>query len=198
MPRTSFENQRVRDERREQILLAARRVFARKGFAAAKIADIGEAVGISHGLVYHYFESKDEIFVVIVEQALQGALWLTTAARQQPGTPWDHIIWLLDATFQGARENPDFLLITIQASTSEAVPDGARELMARQSSLIFRNVVGLIEEAQTNGQAVKGDASKLATALTACIQGLVLMIEAGDREDSTFPEPEMILRMLKA
>src|SRR3989442_1797035 len=49
------------EERREQILDAALRVFSEKGFAGASIRDIAREAGITEGLIYHYFESKDQL-----------------------------------------------------------------------------------------------------------------------------------------
>jgi AcrR family transcriptional regulator len=50
-----------KEERREQILDAALRVFAEKGFAGASIRDIAKEVGVTEGLLYHYFESKEQL-----------------------------------------------------------------------------------------------------------------------------------------
>src|SRR2546421_13026570 len=49
------------DRRREEILDAAARVFAQKGYHEAGIADIAGALGIGHGTVYRYFKNKDDI-----------------------------------------------------------------------------------------------------------------------------------------
>jgi len=49
------------DARRQQIIDAAYRCFARKGFHQATMRDIYEEAGLSPGAVYHYFDSKDEI-----------------------------------------------------------------------------------------------------------------------------------------
>jgi AcrR family transcriptional regulator len=49
------------EERREQILDAALRVFSVKGFAGASIRDIAREAGITEGLIYHYFESKEQL-----------------------------------------------------------------------------------------------------------------------------------------
>ena len=49
------------EERREQILDAALRVFSEKGFAGASVRDIAREVGVTEGLLYHYFESKDQL-----------------------------------------------------------------------------------------------------------------------------------------
>jgi len=51
--------------RREDLLAAAVRVFARKGFHTCRVSDIADEAGVSHGLVYHYFASKDEVLETI-------------------------------------------------------------------------------------------------------------------------------------
>ena len=48
-------------DRRRQILDAAIRVFARQGFNACRVSDIAQEANVAYGLVYHYFNSKDEV-----------------------------------------------------------------------------------------------------------------------------------------
>ena len=48
-------------DRRRQILDAAIRVFARQGFHACRVSDIAREAGVAYGLVYHYFNSKDQV-----------------------------------------------------------------------------------------------------------------------------------------
>jgi len=48
-------------EKRLKILEASIHVFARQGFTAGRISDIADQAGVAHGLVYHYFESKEAI-----------------------------------------------------------------------------------------------------------------------------------------
>jgi TetR/AcrR family transcriptional regulator, fatty acid metabolism regulator protein len=59
--------QRTSDRRRE-LLDAAVRVFARKGFHAARVGDVAEEAGVAHGLLYHYFRSKDEVLETIFRE----------------------------------------------------------------------------------------------------------------------------------
>ena len=54
------------DWRREQLLEVGLRLFAQRGFGATTIADIASEAGIAHGLVYHYFASKDELLSAIL------------------------------------------------------------------------------------------------------------------------------------
>jgi len=53
--------------RRAQILSAAKRVFARKGFQATTVADVAKAARTSYGTVYWYFESKDALFHALMD-----------------------------------------------------------------------------------------------------------------------------------
>jgi TetR/AcrR family transcriptional regulator, fatty acid metabolism regulator protein len=52
-------------DRRQQILAAAVKVFAEKGFHASRVGDIAEEAGIAYGLVYHYFQSKEDLLETI-------------------------------------------------------------------------------------------------------------------------------------
>ena len=54
--------------RREELLRAAVRVFARKGYHTCRVSDIADEAGVSHGLVYHYFASKDEMLETIFRE----------------------------------------------------------------------------------------------------------------------------------
>jgi TetR/AcrR family transcriptional regulator, fatty acid metabolism regulator protein len=56
------------EEKRRQILDAAVRVFAQKGFHTSRVGDIAEEAGVAHGLLYHYFNSKDELLETVFHE----------------------------------------------------------------------------------------------------------------------------------
>src|SRR5712691_11728565 len=58
---------KVVEDRREQIIDAAMRVFSQKGFTRATNKDIAREAGITPGLIYHYFENKEALLKAIVE-----------------------------------------------------------------------------------------------------------------------------------
>jgi len=65
-PRTAKQNREIRQARQEQILQAARQVFADQGFHNTRMSDIAQATGVSQGTLYHYFRSKDELFLAVL------------------------------------------------------------------------------------------------------------------------------------
>src|SRR5882757_10769684 len=55
-------------DRRRELLDAAASVFARKGFHASRVGDIAEEAGVAHGLLYHYFRSKEDVLETIFRE----------------------------------------------------------------------------------------------------------------------------------
>jgi AcrR family transcriptional regulator len=73
-----------KSQRRDEIMVAAKEVFARKGFHATTIADIAKQAGLAYGSVYWYFDSKDELFHALMaaeEGALRDHVATALAAR---------------------------------------------------------------------------------------------------------------------
>jgi TetR/AcrR family transcriptional regulator, fatty acid metabolism regulator protein len=56
------------EDKRQQLLWAAVRVFARKGFHASRVGDIAQEAGVAHGLLYHYFKSKDQVLEAVFHE----------------------------------------------------------------------------------------------------------------------------------
>ena len=54
-------------DRRKQILRAAVEVFAERGFHRTRVSDIAKRAGVAYGLIYHYFESKDDVLNSVFE-----------------------------------------------------------------------------------------------------------------------------------
>ncbi|WP_330182958.1 TetR/AcrR family transcriptional regulator [Nocardia sp. NBC_01503] len=69
-------------ERREQILDAALRTIAERGFFATSVAELAEAVGLSQGGLLHYFGSKEELFVAVLRRRDEADL--SAAADRTP------------------------------------------------------------------------------------------------------------------
>lgn len=74
-------------ERQKQILEAAVRVFAEKGFARATIRDVAHAAGISEGSIYRYFKNKQDLLVHLPRQFIQPQMEAFQAARTGTATP---------------------------------------------------------------------------------------------------------------
>lgn len=67
-PRTTKQNQEIRETKRKQILDTALNLFSDSGFHATSISKIAQEAGISKGLMYNYFESKEALLFAIVDE----------------------------------------------------------------------------------------------------------------------------------
>jgi AcrR family transcriptional regulator len=203
-PRQEEANQRIKDERREQILRAALKIFARKGLAAARISDIAAAAGLSYGLVYHYFRDKEELFAELVRRAVGGGVKVTQAALDAEGPPLERLHALCEEMVEGIRDDPEYLLLVIQATTQESLPDAARESMARLSEQTYQSLTALIRECQAAGQVVEGDPRELTELYFAVIQGLAISRYSvplrtldGARQQAVFPSAGAVMRLFQ-
>lgn len=70
-PRTPQENEKIRAQTSSRLLEGALKVFAKQGYHASTMADVAQAAGVSKGLAYHYFESKEELLVSLAELRLK-------------------------------------------------------------------------------------------------------------------------------
>jgi AcrR family transcriptional regulator len=205
-PRSNSANQKIRDDRQEQILHAALKVFATKGLNAAKISDIAAAAKISQGLVHHYFGSKEGIYTAVAERAMSGALQAVTDTPAPDDAPYERLVSICERMLQGLKIHPEYLLIVIQCLLSEDVPPKARELVSMYSHSIFSNLVELIKAGQVAKQIVAEDPQELTMTFLATIQGLVLAQftrqafwgDAALPEEGFLPKVETVLRILKA
>jgi AcrR family transcriptional regulator len=196
MPRPSTANQRIRDERHKQILRAAAHVFARKGLEATTISDIAAAAHVSHGLAYHYFVSKEEIFRQLIMRAMQGTERLLREALARAGTVTARLRWLITEMLEGAKDSADDLLIVQQAVISEAVPPDVRRLVLHGPPIVLELLSGLLREGQLCGEIIAGDPEQLALLLLSCIQGIVSNMAL--HLDQRSIEPETMLSLFQA
>jgi len=79
-----------------RISAAARREFAAKGFADARIDDIAQAAGVTKQLVYHYFRSKEELFTCVLEDSSAATMSELVAVELDHLAPRDALRTLLD------------------------------------------------------------------------------------------------------
>ncbi len=92
-----------KEKRRDDILAAAKKVFAKKGFASTTIADVAKAARVSYGSIYWYFDSKDALFHELMageERALREAIALEMSALADPESGVELFRTAVTATFE--------------------------------------------------------------------------------------------------
>jgi len=107
MPRTKQQNEGIRNKTRRLILDNSLKLFANKGFHGTSISDIAKAAGISKGLAYNYFESKEKILNAIFEEAINSGSILEEQLKNITD-PYEKIAFIIQAMFDYIRNEEEF------------------------------------------------------------------------------------------
>ena len=196
MPRTEEANQQIRADRCQQILEAALKIFARKGLTDTRIADIAAATGMSQGLIYRYYASKEEVFATLVEGVLQLTLQLAGQAAALPGPP-DKLHWLTAQLLPYQYEQPEGVLLLIHAMVNEAVPASIRQMSGNYSAQIQDIIRGIIAQGQTEGSIRQANPSQLTVLYLATLQGLATAGTFIEQQAESRPDVETLLLFLR-
>ena len=198
MPKSEQANEQIRKETTKKILEAATNVFATKG-RAATMADIAAKAEVSQGLAYHYFSSKEEIFTILLNQALETDGGAESRLQKIQGTPGKRLSTLISYILEDRRTNPGFTQLLYQALSDDSTPKELRQAVMRSGKVIQDIMRQLIVEGQASGEIAKDDPDQLMVALLACFDGLIKrasMLDAAAGKKG-FPDARIILRMLK-
>jgi AcrR family transcriptional regulator len=195
-PRNEEQNAAIKDERRDQILSAALRVFAKRGFAATKISDIVAKAGMSHGLVYHYFKSKEEIFLELLKMAMEASSQSLLMMERMPISPIEKVRQTANYILGGIEnfeESAYYFLIVTHASVMEGAGEESEELL-KVSNVPLESLSRILKAGQEAGEVRKGDPLSMAMVFFAAIQGLAIYKLA--MEDFHMPDPEILVGMI--
>ena len=117
-------------EKRRLILDAAVRVFARKGFHTSRVGDIAEEAGVAHGLLYHYFSSKDEVLDTIFRETWSDLLAEIDEIETSNETAREQLQRVASRLLGGWRMHPDVIRVLVrEIARSAGVQERIGELV---------------------------------------------------------------------
>ncbi|MGG0172811.1 TetR/AcrR family transcriptional regulator [Paenibacillus dokdonensis] len=194
-PLNDHQLEQIHEERKRQIKKAALKVFALHGIAGTKISSIAAAAGISQGLSYRYFSSKEELYTELVQEALDEAESAMEHIHEFPGTPAEQI-----RAFTCLMLDPDnrlsFLLIR-QVQISEDAPEAAKRLIGQHPpEKTIERLVPIFIKGQEEGEFYEGEPAQLLLCYCSVITGLMLQ-ESPYGEDFWTRQADVLMRMIK-
>ncbi|MHB8470107.1 MAG: TetR/AcrR family transcriptional regulator [Gaiellaceae bacterium] len=150
------------EEKRRLIIDAAVSVFARKGFHTSRVGDIAEEAGIAHGLLYHYFSSKDEVLEAIFRERW-GDLVEELGAIESSGEPPEiQLRQVISRLLEGWQRHPDVVTVLVREFARSP------EIQARIGELV--KPIETLQRIIARGQ----DSGAFRTDLDARLAGIVL------------------------
>ncbi len=134
-------------DKRQRILDAAVRVFAKKGFYATRVSEVAKAAGVADGTIYLYFKSKEELLVSLFEDRVERLLaFLQTELPSSASAPEKlrRIIELQLGLLEGERDLAEVITVILRQSS---------KLMKEYAAPKFTAYLDAIARVVADGQA---------------------------------------------
>ena len=146
----STARQQAAADKRRQILDAAVRVFARQGFHQCRVSDIADEAGVAYGLVYHYFDSKEEVLDTLFLERWDVLLAMIAEldAREEL-SPREKLYRIASFIFDSYRHDPELMKVIIVEVTRAANSFGLTHLTKIQEA--YQGIARIVERAQEEG-----------------------------------------------
>jgi len=192
LARNAERDQEARKERCGQILSAAVELFAKKGLDATKISDIAAKAGISHGLVYNYFKSKEEIFASLIHMNLNMMKEHLEQVAMMPVGPMEKLTVFADNLINNKWDDALFhQLFVDQVMTSETIAEELKQSVRSRTWDNVDKVAEMFAEGQQSGLIMDGNPTDHALFFLSYIQTMILCKRHG-YSDRT--EPQQVVK----
>ncbi|MCL2450905.1 MAG: TetR family transcriptional regulator, partial [Polyangiaceae bacterium] len=136
--------------KRDRILDAAVRVFARKGFYATRVSEVAKAAGVADGTIYLYFKSKDALLVSLFEHRVERLLTFLSTALPEAATASEklkRIIELQLGLLEGERDLAEVVTVIVRQSTKLM-----KEYAAPKFTAYLDAIANVIAQGQAAGE----------------------------------------------
>ena len=185
---------KIRDERTNQIKKASLKIFARYGYLGTKTSMIALEAGISEGLIYKYFNSKEELFTTLIQELMKEAKSDLEGLYHLAGSPFDQIQTLTENMI--SEDNRDAFVLIQRARKDEDVPEKINEIFKHYSPYnLIDLLVPIFVKGQEIGQFSNEDPRKLASWYFFIINSICVKEE--EKEEYGLPSVEVLMRILK-
>jgi TetR/AcrR family transcriptional regulator, fatty acid metabolism regulator protein len=138
----------VAADKRQQLLDAAVRVFAREGFHTSRVGDIAEQAGVAHGLLYHYFRSKDEVLATIFRENWRQLLERFHQVEASPEPAAEQLRGVAKILLRTWRNDPDLVRVMVREVARSPHLQGQVEEIREAFATIQR----IVERGQERGE----------------------------------------------
>ena len=145
MPRTKEQNEEIRNKTRRLILDSSLKLFANKGFHGTSINDIAQAAGISKGLTYNYFESKDKILEAIFEEALNTGNILEDQLKNIED-PYEKIAFIILAIFDYIKNQGEYWRLYFAMSLQPEIFNTSQNVNVKFTQIYLKIIEKLFKE----------------------------------------------------
>jgi len=181
------------EKRREEILVAALDLFIRKGYAATRTLDISRAVGVSEGLLFHHFETKEKLYEELIRRGVKAPQSMMSIPAADPITFFRQAAASIFNAIKTQPFTSKMFVLMNQAFFNEAPSPAVKRLLKQMD--IYTQSIPLIKAGQKNKTIRKGDPYALSIAFWSAINGIASNMAL--MPDAPCPDPEWVVDILR-
>jgi len=169
---------REKERRRQQIIVAAKRVFSQKGFNKATMEDIADEAELSPGTLYLYFKNKEELYASLSLRILQYlGIRVEHVHRDAGPGPEEKLEALIEAMYDVYDFDPLTIINMFHLQSSETLKNLSSELMSQIEDLSrqsINDIARIFEEGIKAGLFIKAHPIALADIFWSLFSGVIL------------------------
>lgn len=165
----------VSDKRREEILDAATKVFATRGFNGTRMDDIVEESGLSKGLLYWYFKNKDALIIALVKRLFAPQMRYFRELPDRAGSVRDRLLAIADDTARELHAFSRVLPITFELYSLAFRNKSVNKVMKEFFLLYRESLQRVIEQGVERGELRAVDSRQAANSIAAVFEGTLLL-----------------------
>jgi TetR/AcrR family transcriptional regulator, fatty acid metabolism regulator protein len=137
-------------DKRRLILDAAIRVFARQGFHTTRVSDIADEAGVAYGLVYHYFDSKDQVLNELFSERWSLLLAAIEEADRDQASSREKLAAVASFIVDSYRHDPDLMKVIVVEVTRAANSFGRTHLPEIRRA--YEMIAKIVADGQESGE----------------------------------------------
>ena len=183
-----------KEKRRQEILEKSIELFVRRGYYGTTVADIAKEVGMSTGLLFHYFESKEKLYEEIIKFGVEATKSVMTLDQSNPIEFFTEAADFILNSVKILPFSAKMFVLMTQATVNDAVSPEIKNILSQLDDV--ERSVDIIKRGQENGTIKQGDPFALSVSYWCAITGIMQQIAIAP--NLPVPKAEWIVDILRS
>ena len=144
-PKTPAQFKEIMEKSKEHLIEVSMRLFATEGYQNTSISKIAKEAGVAKGALYHYYDSKEDLLVAVIQKGLSDIEKLFYETAKESENPKEQLKQLVLKTFESMKEDNDFWALYASLITQMHVSTSMRQIFEPMVQGTFEMLERLFE-----------------------------------------------------
>jgi AcrR family transcriptional regulator len=146
MPRTEEQNEKIKLQRKAQIMEVALEEFAHNGFHKTSMSTIAKKCDLSKGSLYNYFDSKDHLLQSLIDQAMGEGGEVMQVMDDNEKTSFEKLKHACELAFDMVEQSPEYWRFILMLSLQRDIIDQVKDKVLENNEMTLQKTEELLRE----------------------------------------------------